>query len=191
MTFRKDPVPSAEPNSSEKPVSTRPRNHHAPDPPKSSTGMLVDNGEIHMKEMGGANKQQSSHHHELVVAYSPTPSSLSSGYSSLRVSDNSLTANHCHQCAQYLLPTNSQTNQNGNCGNSLCGYCSPTLCPYLHYPPFSCHCQIHTSSLIVGKKGTVCGEHRRVEVPSTIREESENSHLSQRSKTSVDKVCFA
>ncbi|OXA61378.1 Type-2 angiotensin II receptor [Folsomia candida] len=178
MTFRKDPVPSAEPNSSEKPVSSRPRNHHAPDPPKSS---LVDGGDIRLAEMGA----KQSHHLEVVVAYSPTPSSLSSGYSSLRVSDNSLS---CHQCSQYQASLQQQVQQHNPCGNTHCGYCSMSLCPYPHYPPISCHCQVHTSSICKKGASSFC-EHRRVEVPSTIREESENSHLSQRSKTS-SKVCF-
>jgi hypothetical protein len=206
MTFRKDPVPSAEPNSIEKPVSTRPRNHHAPEPPPNksnpcNTGVIVEQGEVRLGDIGSKvsfHNGNGMNRLEMVAAYSPSPSS--SGYSSLRGSET--TSQCCNQCAQFhqslivsSTPSSSSLHPMPSCSlltTSPCSYINH--CTYPHIPPSVCpHCQGQSSTLIFGKR--VCSqmiESRKVDVPSTIKEESENSLLSQRSRSNTSmKVCFA
>jgi len=109
MTFRRDPHPSADQQSTEKPPVCRPRNHHAPEPPpppptaSNSNGSRGDPQEICLQDMTRNNGNHHHHHHfsaansqngvHAVVSYSPS----SSGYSSIRCSaDNIGPAVHCH-----------------------------------------------------------------------------------------------
>ncbi|CAL8102227.1 unnamed protein product [Orchesella dallaii] len=152
MTFRRDPHPSADQQSTDnKPPVCRPRNHHAPEPPppplptaSNSNGSRGEPQEICLQEITRNNGNHHHHHHfsgnsqngvHAVVSYSPS----SSGYSSIRCSADNINIGsgvHCHSSqfpyfntATGGVPSSTPSYGNGYSGNSCdCSTASVACC---------------------------------------------------------------